>query len=111
MEFMRGIGKFYGTDWELALKMGHFMDPPPDVIFFMSDGNSKINLDNILKVNRSKGKPKVNAFAMQTSAGAKDFNDIAEGTRGEFVIVLKEGKTIKGKDYLKDPKKYASELR
>ncbi|MCB1065285.1 MAG: hypothetical protein KDN20_20505 [Verrucomicrobiae bacterium] len=111
MEVIREIKKFYGTDWELALKMGHLMDPPPDVIFFMSDGNSKIDLQNILKLNQARGRPKVNTFAMQTSAGAKDFNDIAEGTRGNFVIVLGDGKTINGKDYLRNPGKYAAELK
>lgn len=111
MEFIGKVDKFYGTDWELALKMGHLMSPPPDVIFFMSDGNSEIDLQNIVRVNRSKGSPKINTFAMQTSEGAQKFNDIAEATRGEFVIVKGDGGTIKGRDFLRNPSKYQGELR
>ncbi len=111
MGFLKKIDKFYGTDWELALKMGHLMKPPPDVIYFMSDGNSKIDLDNIIRLNRANGSPKVNTFAMQTSAGAEDFNSIAEGTRGDFVIVVKDGTTIKGRDYLRNPGQYKDKLR
>ncbi len=111
MEFVKGVPKFYGTDWGLALKMGHLMSPAPDVIFFMSDGTGGNEPKPILDFNRSHGRPKINTFAMQTSAGAKEFNEIAEGSGGEFVIVTREGKTIKGRDYLRSPSDFSKDLQ
>ena len=111
MEFIREIKKFFGTDWGVALTMGHLMDPAPDVIFFMADGTGGNAPAPILALNKKTGRPKINMFAMQTKAGAQQFNEIAEGTRGEFVIVIRGGDTIKGKDYFKDPGKYAADLR
>ena len=92
------IRKFFGTDWEIALKIGHLMRPPPDVIFFMSDGTGGNNPRPILEINRRYGKPKINTFAMQTMDGAKEFHEIATKTGGEFVIVNREGKPIKVDD-------------
>ncbi len=111
VEFMENSKLFYGTDWDLALKTAQMMDPPPDVIFFMSDGTGGNAPDPILKFNRSHGKAKINTFAMQTVQGAKEFNEIAEKTGGEFTIVLKGGDTIKGEDYLKNPSKYKDKIK
>ena len=111
MDFIRGEKLYGGTDWGLALDIAHRMDPAPDVIFFMSDGTGGNQPEPILRENRSHGKPKINTFAMQTKAGAKEFAAIAEGTKAEFTIVLKGGKTITGKDYFKDPGKYNGQLR
>ncbi|MCB1230010.1 MAG: hypothetical protein KDN19_07085 [Verrucomicrobiae bacterium] len=110
VEFVKGVEKFYGTDWGLALKMGQLMSPPPDVIFFMSDGTGGNEPGPILDFNRSHGRSKINTFAMQTSAGAKEFNEIAEGSGGEFVIVARDGKIIKGRDYLRNPSEYSADL-
>jgi hypothetical protein len=111
VEFMQSNKKFFGTDWDLALKTAQNMDPPPDVIFFMSDGTGGNTPAPILAHNRKNGKAKINTFAMQTKSGAKEFNEIAEKTGGEFTIVLRDGETIKGKDYLKDPSKYNARIK
>jgi hypothetical protein len=111
MKFIEGAKLYGGTDWGLALQIGHRMDPAPEVIFFMSDGTGGNDPGPILKDNRRFGKPKINTFAMQTRQGAKEFNEIAEKSGGEFVIVLNDGKPIKGKDYLKDPGKYNGKLQ
>ncbi|NNE90730.1 MAG: VWA domain-containing protein [Verrucomicrobiales bacterium] len=111
MEFVRGgVGKFFGTDWGLALKTGMNMSPPPDTVFFMSDGTGGNDPKPILSYNKKMGNAKINTFAMQTKQGANQFNDIAKGSGGKFVIVLKGGETIDGADYLKDPGKYSGKL-
>lgn len=92
------IEKFLGTDWAIALKIGHLMRPPPDVIFFMSDGSGGNAPRPILEINRRYGSPIINTFAMQTTAGAKSFFEIAKGTGGEFVIVNRDGKPVKVND-------------
>ena len=67
------VDKFFGTDWEIALKIGHLMRPHPDVIFFMSDGSGGNAPRPILEINRKCGSPKINTFAMQTTQGARQF--------------------------------------
>ena len=44
---------FSGTDWDNALRLAHLMKPPPDVIFFMSDGLDR-DLDTSAIVRDSK---------------------------------------------------------
>ena len=111
INFMGNTKLFAGTDWELALRTAHLMSPPPDVIFFMSDGSGGNDPGPILKTNRKHGRPKINTFAMQTSIGAKEFNEVAQETGGDFVIVAQGGKTINGKEYFKNPSKFSGILR
>ena len=102
---------FLGTDWLMALKVGHGMEPPPDVIYFMSDGTGGNAPGPILSYNRSHGRPVINTFAMQTTKGAKEFAEVAAGTKGKFTIVLKGGDTIDGEAYLKDPSKFKDKIK
>lgn len=103
---------FSGTDWDNALRIGLLMKPPPDVIFFMSDGlDDELNISSIVRNSEKNGRPRINSIAMQTKEGAKNFAAIAEETGGTFTIVDKEGKPIDGFDFLKDPDKYKERLR
>ncbi|MEO0416710.1 MAG: hypothetical protein AAF226_17350, partial [Verrucomicrobiota bacterium] len=106
MRAVETVKPFFGTDWGLALKMGTLMKPAPDVIFFMSDGSGGNAPRSILAFNKANGNPRINTFAMQTPDGARQFNEIAEGSGGTFVIVTKDGSTIKGADFLADEAKY-----
>jgi hypothetical protein len=101
---------FGGTDWELALRIAHLMDPPPDVIFFMADGTGGNSPPPILQVNSKNGKPPINMVAMQTTAGMAQFAEIAKKTKGSFTIVDKKGKPIDGFDYMKNPGKFKGRL-
>lgn len=95
MSVLDSVEEFLGTDWGIALKIGHQMRPPPDVIFFMSDGSGGNAPRPILENNKKFGSPKINTFAMQTTDGAQQFFKIAEGTGGDFVIVNREGRPMK----------------
>lgn len=98
-----GVQKFLGTDWEIALKVAHLMVPPPDVIFFMSDGTGGNSPGPIVEFNQRMGRPRINTFAMQTTDGAKQFFEIANKTGGEFVIINREGNPIKVTDPINLP--------
>ena len=112
VKFVRESKKFVGTDWDTALKMGFQMDPPPDVIFFMSDGGDpKLNIDDIMSAGRKAGKPKINCIAMQTLAGAANFSEIAKKSRGTFTIVDKDGEPLDGDEVIKDPAAFAGRLK
>ena len=110
MKFVKTNPLFAGTDWELALRIGHLMEPPPDVIFFMSDGTGGNAPAPILSFNAKHGKPVINTVAMQTTQGIKEFATIAEKTKGSFTIVDKNGKPIDGFEYLKNPGKFKGRL-
>ena len=110
MDFVQSTKKFGGTDWEMALRIGHYMEPPPDVIFFMADGTGGNSPPPILQVNQKRGRPVINTVAMQTGTGAAQFNAVAKGAKGTFTIVDKDGKPIKGEDFLKDPGKFKNRL-
>ncbi len=110
MNIVKGHRLFYGTDWELALRVGHKMSPPPDVIFFMSDGTGGNDPPPILSMNSKNGKPVINTVAMQTTQGMAQFAEIAKKTKGSFTIVDKDGKPIDGFDYQKNPGKFRGRL-
>ena len=110
MKVSKGHKLFGGTDWELALQIGHNMEPPPDVIFFMSDGTGGNSPPPILSINKKFGQPPINTVAMQTTKGMKEFAEIAKRTEASFTIVDKKGKPIDGFDYMKNPDKYKGRL-
>jgi len=97
MDFIKRTPLVIGTDWEMALRIGHYMEPPPDVIFFMADGTGGNAPAPILQLNKKRGNPVINTVAMQTNQGAKEFGAIAKGTKGTFTIVDKNGKATKGR--------------
>lgn len=101
---------FGGTDWELALKIGHMMEPPPEAIFFMSDGTGGNSPPPILAINAKYGKPPINMVAMQTTKGISQFSEIAKRTEGSFTIVDKKGKPIDGFEYIKNPGDFRGRL-
>ncbi|MDF1813577.1 MAG: hypothetical protein P1V20_15365 [Verrucomicrobiales bacterium] len=112
IEFVRKSKKFGGTDWDNALRMGHMMKPPPDVIFFMSDGlDNELNEKEILRNNKKNGRPKINCVAMQTAKGSGKFAAIAKGSRGTYTIVDKDGESIDGFEYMNDPASFAGRLK
>ena len=112
IEFVRQSKKFSGTDWDNALRMGHMMKPPPDVIFFMSDGlDNKLDINGIISNSKRYGRPKINCVAMQTAKGADKFAGIAEKSRGTYTIVDKNGEPIDGFEYRKDPLSFAGRLK
>ncbi len=111
IEMVKETKKFGGTDWDMALKLAHLMDPEPDVIFFMSDGLDKVlDVKQIVRNSKKEGGPVINSVSMQTKAGAEAFDEIARRTGGKFTIVDKDGKPIDGSKFLKDPDEYKDRL-
>ncbi len=61
-------------------------------------------------MNTKRGRPQINTIAMQTTEGARQFADIAKGTKGKFTIVDKRGKPIDGFEYLNNPGNFRGRL-
>lgn len=91
-----------GTDWEAPIEIAINMDPPPEQIFFMTDGAmenrdmrrlvrglvAKANAKNV-KINT------VNMMVPQKDAIAA-MDDLATKTGGKFTIVERGGRVRKG---------------
>ena len=87
------------------------MDPPPDVIFFMTDRiDRQIDTSQIVRNSRGNGAPKINCVAMQTTAAQEQFAEIAKRTNGSYTIVDKDGKPIDGFKFMKNPKDFEGRL-
>lgn len=100
-----------GTDWRWAFKTALNMQPPPKVVYFMTDGLGGSNVELILDYNKKKAKARLNTFLMHTSAGAPLMNEIADKTGGRFTIVKNDGSTIPGDMYFGNKAKYDMELK
>ena len=84
-----------GTRWDDALEMAMDMDPPPQVIYFMTDGSTgKSALDTAKKMgNRAKSRGiTVNCVAMMEPKAAEAMADLAKRAGGKFTMVEKGGK-------------------
>jgi hypothetical protein len=85
----------WGTTWEPALEMALAMDPPPQMIFFMTDGVTGGDTEALAKSIGAKAKAKkitLNTVAMMEPKAEKAMKILAQRTGGQFTIIEKSGK-------------------
>jgi len=81
----------YGTCWAPPLEMALAMEPPPNVIFFMTDGVAEnTEMRTIIAKAKTKGTV-INTIAMMEPAAGEDMKKLAHGTGGKFTIVEESG--------------------
>lgn len=88
-----------GTDWENPLLMAFDMEPPPQVVFFMTDGavggrDMMELVKDLASVANRKGIV-VNTIAMMEPKAIAPMADLAKRTKGEFTIIEAGGKVRK----------------
>jgi hypothetical protein len=77
-----------GTVWDNSFEWAFYMNPKPDVIYFMTDGNSNKNFQGIDIIKKKKGKTKVYTIGYGAPAGAKvPLEEIAAMTGGKSKFV------------------------
>lgn len=87
----------WGTRWDNPLEMALAMDPPPQVIYFMTDGAAS-GSDKWARLVGAKAKAKgikINSIAMMEPQAHDDMDELAKRTGGQFTIVMKGGKRKK----------------
>jgi len=87
----------YGTDWSNPLKMALSMDPKPQVIYFMTDGQSGPNSDQIASSIGQAAKKHgiiINCVALMEPRAKKAMSDLAKRTGGKMTMVEAGGKVI-----------------
>ncbi|MCB1133624.1 MAG: VWA domain-containing protein [Verrucomicrobiae bacterium] len=91
---IKGTELVWGTTWEPALDLALKMDPAPQVIFFMTDGVTGGDLDQLVRrlTNRAKTRDiKINTVAMMEPKAHGAMKDLAKRTGGMFTIIEKGG--------------------
>ena len=90
----------YGTNWEPALEMAMAMDPPPQIIFFMTDGLTGGDAVSLAKSIGARAKAKqiiINTVAMMEPKAEAAMKEMAKRTGGQFSMIDRNGKVNKGK--------------
>lgn len=85
----------WGTDWEDPLMMALEMDPPPQVIFFMTDGSTGGDMVKLAQElgKKAHNKSIINTVAMMQPKAEKALKELARQTGGQFTIVEPGGKS------------------
>lgn len=85
----------WGTNWENPLEMALSMEPPPQVIFFMTDGVAGGDPVQVAKRLGQRAKTKgtiINTVAMMEPKAEAAMKELAKRTGGQFSIVRPGGK-------------------
>lgn len=89
-----------GTDWENPLLMAFDMQPPPQIVFFMTDGavsgRDMMGLTKDLAAMAKKKGIVVNTIAMMEPKANEPMADLAKRTGGQFTIIGQDGKAKPG---------------
>jgi len=96
----------WGTDWSNPLEMAFEMEPPPQIIFFMTDGSTGGDMMKLTDDLASQAKKKgimVNCVALMEPQAERPMLNLAEKTGGVFTIVEADG-TIRQVDKIEKKK-------
>lgn len=88
----------WGTTWEPALEMALRLDPPPQVIYFMTDGSAGPNSGRTAASIGAKAKRDgivINTVALMQPKAEDALDDLAKRTGGGFTVVQAGGKVVK----------------
>lgn len=86
----------WGTAWEKPLEMAIDMKPRPDVVFFMTDGASGSDSEDIAKRIGRRAKSRgitINSIALMDPTARDAMGALSERTGGQFSMVKKDGST------------------
>jgi hypothetical protein len=84
----------WGTHWQPAIEMALSMEPPPQVVFFMTDGVTGGDVMAAVRELAAKAKSKgtvINTVAMMEPRAEEGMKDLARRTGGQFSIVQQNG--------------------
>ena len=86
-----------GTVWDNPLNMALDMEPPPQTVYFMTDGAANGSDVWAREVGDRAAKMGViiNCIAMMQPRAHADLDDLAKRTGGQFTVVLEGGKREK----------------
>lgn len=94
LEIIASEKLIYGTAWGPALNLALDMNPPPQFIFFMTDGDAGASSMRVAEDAAKKAKSrnvKINTVAMMQPKAEKQMALLAERTGGKFSTISVDG--------------------
>jgi len=96
----------FGTVWNNSFEWAFYLNPKPDIIYFMTDGNSKKELQGMDIIKSKRGKTKIYTIGYGAPAGAKGpLEEIAALTGGKSKFVDMDEIKVMEKEIDKNPPK------
>jgi hypothetical protein len=96
----------FGTVWNNSFEWAFYLNPKPDIIYFMTDGNSKKELQGMDIIKSKRGKTKIYTIGYGAPAGAKGpLEEIAALTGGKSKFVDMDEIKAMEKEIDKNPPK------
>ena len=93
------VERSFGTTWHLPLTMAMNLDPTPQAIFFMTDGetaNQDQIADDMIALSKERGNPAIYTTALMAPATSAPLAKIAKSTGANFSLVIKGGEVLMG---------------
>lgn len=101
LDDIEAVGKSYGTTWNLPLTMAMNMEPAPETIYFLTDGETARQervAEEMVEMARDRGVQRIRTIAMMVPGASVSLNRIARGTGGEYCLVIAGGKVLKDEE-------------
>ena len=95
------VGKSDGTTWHLPLYTALHLEPAPEQIFFMTDGEIARQdevITGILELARERGNPSIHTTALMVPGASKALHRLATATGGRHSLVIAGGHVLRDKD-------------
>lgn len=91
-----------GTDWEAPLEVAIAMEPPPQMVFFMTDGvMEQRDMNRLVRGIAAKAKARgvaINTIAMMEPGAEEPMAELAKRTGGKFTVVGSAGAIRKSRN-------------
>jgi hypothetical protein len=100
LEAIQNTKLVWGTIWDYPLQMALDMNPRPNVIFFMTDGQAGPKSLDVAKEIGRKAKKEgiiINTIALMVPQATEAMGEIAKRTGGVFTVVNEKGEAIEQK--------------
>jgi hypothetical protein len=95
------VGKSHGTTWHLPMMMALQLEPPPQRIFFMTDGEisrqSEIASD-LAALSRERGAPEIHTVSLMVPGASPALYHLARKSGGNHSLVIAGGHVLRERE-------------
>lgn len=95
---IEAVEKSYGTTWNLPLTMAMNLEPAPESIYFLTDGETARQervAEEMVEMAIKRGVQRIHTIAMMVPGASVSLNRIARGTNGDHCLVVAGGKVLR----------------
>ena len=95
---LEDVGKSDGTTWELPLTLALNLDPAPQRIFFMTDGETarqETVAEEIIAYSGMRGNPVIDTIALMVPGASPALRRLSQATGGRHALVIAGGRVLR----------------